>query len=198
MNTMIKNRKSIARGIAMTLIFTFVVAMFAGCGEYTPSATEQNKIDTEKATETLLYNQATPTDIEYSLERFNLTKRAYWVNGLWEKANAVPCPIQRPIGYIACLSASGAVVYTGAVDGKVSSLNSYLSPDSEYYEYSAGETSRINNWLADVDGSYGENIDGVFWFTPDGHYKEWRGDYLYGDEPFEVKDPILTIKTTEE
>lgn len=188
-----KNKKSIAKGIAMMLIFTFVVAMFAGCSEVT--ATEQNKIDTEKAAEILLSNQATPTDIEYSLERFNLTKRAYWVNGMYEKANAVPCPVERPIGYIACLSASGAVVYTGTVDGKVSSLNSYLSPDSEYYE--RNNSSYNNEWLADVDGSYGTNVDGVFWFTVDGHYKEWTGDYLYGDEPYEFEDPVLRTESRE-
>ena len=180
------------------VLLTVISMLLAGCTMPDPTATEQNKIDTEKATETLLSHQATPTDIAYSLERFNLTKRAYWVNGLYEKANAVPCPVERPIGYIACLASNGTVVYTGAVDGKVSSLNSYLSPDSEYYEYSAGETSRINKWLADVDGSYGSNVDGVFWFTVDGHYKEWTGDYLYGDEPFEVSDPVLKVKSVEE
>lgn len=179
--------------LALGLLLGILVLCLAGCSE--PTATQQNKIDTEKATETLLSNQATPTDIEYSLERYNLTKRAYWVNGLYEKANAVPCPVQRPIGYIACVTASGAIVYTGAVDGKVSSLNSYLSADSEYYEYNG--TSAYNDWLADVDGSYGTNVEGVFWFTVDGHYKEWTGDYLYGDEPFEVEDPVLKIKEAE-
>lgn len=183
------------KSIILFAVMLSMVMCVGGCS-YTPTATEQNKIDTEKATETLLYNQATPTDIAYSLERFNLTKRAYWVNGMYEKANAVPCPVERPIGYIACLSASGAVVYTGTVDGKVSSLNSYLSPDSEYYEMNSSSTYR-NEWLADVDGSYGSNVNGVFWFTVDGHYKEWTGDYLYGDEPFEVKDPVLTIKESE-
>ena len=193
LKTISKNKKNIAKGIAMMLIFTFIVSMFAGCSEVT--ATEQNKIDTEKAAEILLSNQVTPTDIEYSLERFNLTKRAYWVNGMYEKANAVPCPVERPIGYIACLSASGAVVYTGTVDGKVSSLNSYLSPDSEYYE--RNNSSYNNEWLADVDGSYGTNVDGVFWFTVDGHYKEWTGDYLYGDEPYEFEDPVLRTESRE-
>lgn len=178
----------------MLLVVSAILMCLCACAE--PTATQQNKIDTEKATEILLHNQATPTDIEFSLERFNLIRRAYWVNGLWEKANAVPCPVERPIGYIACVSASGAIVYTGAVDGKVSSLNSYLSPDSEYYERNS--SSYNNEWLADVDGSYGANVDGVFWFTVDGHYKEWTGDYLYGDEPYDVKEPVLTIKEVTE
>ena len=82
---------------------------------------------------------------------------------------------------------NGAPVGRFIVDGKVSSLNSYLSPDSEYYEYSG-----VNKWLADVDGSYGENDAGIFFFTPDGKYIEWTGTYLYSDIPFEIADPIVT------
>ena len=35
--------------------------------------------------------------------------------------------------------------------------------------------------------------NGIFFFTPDGKYIEWSGDYLYSDIPFEVKSPVLTI-----
>lgn len=52
----------------------------------------------------------------------------------------------------------------------------------------------FNDWLADVDGSYGVNVDGVFWFTVDGHYMEWSGKYLYSDIPFEVTEPVLVVK----
>ena len=34
-------------------------------------------------------DQPTPIDIDYSLERYNLIRRAYWVNGQREKAAAV-------------------------------------------------------------------------------------------------------------
>lgn len=159
----------------------------------TTSNTEQNTIDTKTATNTLLGTQKTPTDIDYSLERYNLIKRAYWVNGQREKANAVPCGVERPIGYIVLITDNGTILDCYTVDGKVSSLNSYLSPDSEYYE--VGDSVVKNNWLADVDGSYGTNTDGIFWFTMDGHYMEWKGNYLYSDIPFNVKDPVLTIKT---
>ena len=82
----------------------------------------------------------------------------------------------------------GAVVGKFVVDGKVSSLNSYLTPDSE--EYAASYSA----WLPDVDGSYGENDNGIFFFTPDGKYIEWTGTYLYTDELFEIKDPVITIQ----
>lgn len=54
-----------------------------------------------------------------------------------------------------------------------------------------------NKWLADVDGSYGTNNNGIFFFTPDGKYVEWTGTYLYSDIPFEIEDPIIKIKGEE-
>lgn len=135
-------------------------------------------------------NQPTPTDINYSLERYNLIRRAYWVNGQREKANALACAVEKPLGYIV-LFAGNTVVGNFIVDGKVTSLNSFLSPDSEYYEYSYGEHRTYNKWLADVDGSYGENDDGIFFFTPDGKYIEWTGEYLYSDIPFIVDSPVV-------
>lgn len=134
-------------------------------------------------------NQPTPDDLEYSLERYNLIRRAYWVNGQREKAISLPCEIERPLGYIVLFTEGGGVVGRYIVDGKVTSLNSYLTPDSEWYEN--GEYR--NNWLADVDGSYGENDQGIFFFTPDGKYIEWTGIYLYSDIPFEVTTPTIVI-----
>lgn len=147
---------------------------------------------------TMASKQATPTDIDFSLERYNLIKRAYWVNGQREKAAAVICSAEKPLGYIVLFTAN-AVVGSFIVDGKVSSLNSYLTPDSEYYELvgTGGgtlEDYKPNKWLPDVDGTYGENDNGIFFFTPDGKYIEWTGEYLYSDIPFEVKDPVVTYK----
>lgn len=167
-------------------IFAVVIIIISMIGCSPVSATEQNKIDTKKVTETLTQKQKTPTDIEYSLERYNLIRRAYWVNGHREKANALVCEIEKPLGYVVLFSGNAAVGRF-VVDGKVSSLNSYLSPDSEYY--SRGDYT--NPWLADVDGTYGENDTGIFFFTPDGKYIEWTGTYLYSDIPFEVNNPVV-------
>lgn len=143
---------------------------------------------TKEVTSNLQSNQPTPTDIEYSLERYNLIRRAYWVNGQREKANALPCSIVKPLGYIVLFTENGGAVGSFVVDGKVSSLNSFLTPDSEEY------ASSYSEWIADVDGTYGENDNGIFFFTPDGKYIEWTGIYLYSDIPFEVDDPIINVK----
>lgn len=177
-----KNRK-----IFVILLTVLSVLCLTAC---TPTATQQNKTDTKVATNNILGVQPTPTDIEYSLERYNLIRRAYWVNGLEEKSRSVECPVEKPLGYIALIIDGVGVWDTYIVDGKVSSLNSYLSPDSEYYG-----SSNLNEWLADIDGSYGSNDNGIFFFTPDGVYHEWTGSYHYSSQPIHVEETI--IKHTE-
>lgn len=185
--------------IALLMTICMMVC-FMGC-DYTTSAAEMDKQNTVAIGDKLAANQPTPTDIDYSLERYNLIKRAYWVNGQREKANALPCEIEKPLGYVVLFTDNGAVVGSFVVDGKVSSLNSFLTPDSEVYEI-GGDTvdnavcyngTAENDWLADVDGSYGENDAGIFFFTPDGKYIEWTGTYLYSDIPFIVEDPVLKV-----
>lgn len=174
-------KKIITLLMAMGLIFSL-----SACGE--PSGQHQDMVSTLDTVSDLQERQPTPTDLDFSLERYNLIRRAYWVNGQREKAAAVVCQVEKPLGYIVLFTESGSVVGRFVVDGKVSSLNSYLTPDSE--AYSSGY--RLD-WIADVDGSYGENDAGIFFFTPDGKYVEWTGTYLYSDIPFEVDDPVVKV-----
>ena len=188
---------------ALFLALMMCLSLVACDVEYEDSGSKEDVLNTIQTASNLQENQPTPTDIDYSLERYNLIRRAYWVNGQREKAAAVVCQVEKPLGYIVLFTESGSTVGRFIVDGKVSSLNSYLTPDSEYYEkntsYSNGDTYQrsvdrySNKWLADVDGSYGENDNGIFFFTPDGKYVEWTGTYLYSDIPFEVDDPVVKI-----
>ena len=185
--------KKTIRILAMMVAMLCLLTCLAGCNaEITGSKADVQS--TLAVADKLQQNQPTPTDIEYSLERYNLIRRAYWVNGQRERANTLPCEIEKPLGYIVLMTEGGAVVGSFVVDGKVSSLNSFLTPDSEYYE-SDMNVSHVNNnkWLADVDGSYGTNDAGIFFFTPDGKYIEWTGIYLYSDIPFEVEDPVVKV-----
>ena len=175
------------------LLVAITLCMLAGCdSDYQEQTSDVEK--QQSITKDLQQSQPTPTDIDYSLERYNLIRRAYWVNGQREKALSLPCPVEKPLGYVVLMLEGVGVVGNYVIDGKVSSLNSFLTPDSEYYEYSAGETSKKNNWLADVDGSYGENDNGIFFFTTDGKYIEWTGTYIYSDIPYIVDDPILKVQ----
>ena len=178
--------------LAMVLAVGVMMLCLVGC-EYSET---QSDIDRQQAvTDTLSSGQQTPTDINYSLERYNLIRRTYWVNGQREKANSLSCEVEKPLGYIALFTDNGATVGKFIVDGKVSSLNSFLTPSSIDEVYGGGATKTTE--LADVDGSYGENDAGIFFFTPDGKYVEWTGTYLYSDIPFEIKDSILKMEVVE-
>ena len=178
----------------LTIVAVLIACLFvlSSCYGSVSTNTAVDKQATLEIANNLSGNQPTPTDINYSLERYNLIRRTYWVNGMREKANSLICQVEKPLGYIV-LFAGNTIVDRFIVDGKVSSLNSYLTPDSEYYEmdYSGTRSLYVNEWLADVDGSYGENDNGIFFFTPNGNYIEWTGKYLYSDIPFEVSDPVI-------
>ena len=167
----------------LILLALIAILMMTGCSS---TGARKDTIQTLEIGNTMADNQPTPTDINYSLERYNLIKRTYWVNGEREKAMQVYCPVQRPLGYIVLVTENGGILGQFTVDGKVTSLNSFLTPDSQYYE--SGYTNR---WLPDVDGSYGENDNGIFFFTVDGKYIEWTGTYLYSDIMFEIDNPII-------
>lgn len=195
-------RKNFIKIVLVILIIGMSLLAFSGCSNNTTS-TKQDVQQTLAVADKLAKNQPTPNDINYSLERYNLIRRTYWVNGQREKANTLVCEIEKPLGYIALFLENGSCAGKFVVDGKVSSLNSFLTPDSEYFEKYTGSSDSSdlssvekysNKWIADVDGSYGENDTGIFFFTTDGKYIEWTGTYLYSDIPFDVKDVVINYK----
>lgn len=182
------------------VILIVIMTTFTGCyfENNSSSGSKDDIKKTQEVADVLQTNQPTPTDIDYSLERYNLIRRAYWVNGQREKANALVCEVTKPMGYIVLFTGS-AVVGTFTVDGKVSSLNSFLTPNSvdSAYGNSSGGYTTLNKELPDIDGSYGENDAGIFFFTTDGKYVEWTGMYLYTDIPMKVESPVVKFEPQE-
>lgn len=178
--------------IVVMLLSTSI--LFSGCDD--DSAENKNTETAMKSSSEIVENQPAPTDLSYSLERYNVIKRAYWVNGQREKAMSLPCSVDKPLGYIVLFAENGSVVGRFVVDGKVSSLNSYLFP-AEYPQHVHSDTNCYYDKIeiAGIDGCYGLNVSGIFFFTTDGKYIEWTGDFLFSDIPFEVDEPILNIKS---
>lgn len=169
----------------IALIVTFlIVFLLVGCEE---SGSYTDKQNTLEAGNRLQENQPTPTDIEFSLQRYNLIRRAYYLNGQEEKARILECEVEKPLGYIYLFLDGIGCVAQDTVDGQVTPLTSYLTPDSE--EYAAS----YSLWLPDIDGTYGENNEGIFYFTVDGSYKEWNGLYFYSSEYYEIEKPMLSV-----
>lgn len=173
--------------ILTILAVIFLVFALSACDTVGGSYEDNQK--TIEIGNKLAENQPTPTDLDYSLERYNLIRRAYWVNGKREKAMTLPSPVALPLGYIT-LFVGNSVVAQFSVEGKVSSLTNYLTPISEDYE----NDSFHNKWLADTDGTFGDNPTGIFFFDVNGKYYEWSGIYLYTDQATFVENPVITIK----
>ncbi len=61
---------------------------------------------------------------------------------------------------------------------------------AELHKVRNAESGRHNWWsedtltleAPDLDGSFGKNADGVFFFTKAGQYVEWSGAYLYSNQ----------------
>lgn len=198
-----RNQKCIY-SLAIAIILLAVAAilftpLLTSCDTDTSSGySTRDDINAQKeVADSLAASQKTPTDVSYSLERYNLIRRTYWVNGQREKANTLVCAVEKPFSYIVLFSGN-TVVGRFVVDGKVSSLNSFLTPGSvdKAYGGSSGGYTTLTTELADVDGSYGQNDNGIFFFTPDGRYIEWTGTYLYSDIPFEVDDPVVNYEVS--
>jgi hypothetical protein len=162
----------------MLLLATIPVAfLLAACDPVQPSTAQKNAQMVEDNQQRLQSAQPAPR-LDVSLERSNLSERLVRLN----KQNAQ--------GYVTLID-MGRVVASFPVRGKVTSLNAYLQ--------SSWRTERYNDnpyeiEQPDLDGAYGKNDDGIFFFTADTNtYVEWKGSYLYTDAPLALNGmPLMT------
>ena len=84
------------------LVIMIIVSVFVltGCTEEQTTDTRKDVEATLNIGDKLTRNQPTPKDMDYSLERYNLIRRAYWVNGQREKANTLVCEIEKALSYL--------------------------------------------------------------------------------------------------
>lgn len=134
------------------------------------------------------FNQTAPIPVlPMSQERNNLVKRATRIN------------VQNMSGCVTLFD-RGVLVASFVVAGKVSSLNSYLLSSEQIVNgTSGGYTQSLVVEQPDIDGAYGNNADGIFFFTADTDaYVEWKGSYLYTDQCLvTTSSPLLTQSVNE-
>ncbi len=129
--------------------------------------------------------------ISTSAERKNIAERAELFDN------------ESKITYIYLVS-YGKVMAFYTVKGKVSSLNSYLIPNDKLVDGHGNICGSVDSFTSidcfvvsapDVDGAYGDNADGIFFFTADTNaYVEWKGDYLVSDQPLKLSTPVELIR----
>lgn len=176
--------------ILLILLVVIGVAL-TGCSFEPQPQNSSYKNDAAKVEQTQSKVQKSvpiPT-ITTSAERKNISGRAT----LFDNENLTT--------YIYLLSKQGAVVAFYPVRGKVSSLNSYLTPldklvkwDGSACDWSfSGQCYVVS--APDIDGAYGENAAGIFFFTADtGAYIEWNGEYMVSSQPLKLSTQPLLVR----
>lgn len=186
------------KAIALVLAMVMLIGLLTGfANAQTPKTTDEPDATTDEVSEQQDVTEdewLPPLDVDYTLDCYNLARRFYWVNGQYEEAMALECPIEKPQRYIVLMLEGVGVVATFAVDGKATSLTSCLPPESEYYATITENYEEMSN----IQGYYVGDEEGIFFFTPEGDCIEWNGKYLYSDIEFKTGDPLLTYDMPEE
>ena len=177
--------------ILMVFIIAFAV-LTAGCiDESTPKlkTSAQEAAFTESNQAKLTTSNPAPK-LDSSLERQNLIDRLNLLNN------------QNKIFYVYLVS-YGKVMAEYTAKGKISSVNSKLTTQEQIIKspFGAGSQSRVNLGMVvespALDGSYGTNGDAVFFFTTEGAYVEWNGEYFVSDAPLSLSTPPVLVRAIE-
>ena len=158
--------------LAVVPLFLLVL-VGQGCTDVNSLSANVEQRETEENQQRLL-NAQPPVKLDWSLERENINKRTT----LWNDANKV--------SYIYLVN-FGKVMAFYTIKGKVSSVNSQITnPEQLTQVYINGDSIAGNIPSPAEDGSYGTNGDAVFFFTTEGAYVEWMGDYMLSDQPLKL------------
>jgi hypothetical protein len=179
------------KSLTLALIAAIISLMaLVGCESNAPATgTAQNEMTETEMNQRRLVAADPPPQFKDSQERKNLIRRL----NTWNVPNK--------ISYITLMTNAGQVVAYDVVKGKVSDLNSMLTNpeqilDDPHGSYDAGSVTVPS---PDFDGSYGSNPNGIFYFTPQGEYKEWNGLYYLSDRPQNITvQPLVTIDSTKD
>jgi hypothetical protein len=176
--------------IIVALVLTLSLA---GCVRYTQGTQSQEMQATEE-NQKGLREKYPVAKLEHSLELENLNRRLEFVN--------------QPdrVSYIYLLD-HGKVITFFPIKGKVSSLNSFSTTSEQLVDSRGrlcGSIEPKTGYVVDgpcydvespdLDGSYGDNGEGVFFFTTDGVYVEWKGNYMLASEPLKISTPPELVR----
>lgn len=170
--------------------------MFASCIDDTPRVSNESALKEQAHTELNqrdLMTKQPPPNISWSLERDNLIKRFKLQN-------------DRAVMFYMYVFIEGAAQPIGYYQiNKVSSVNSQLTNTMQIISGASYGNNLPPGQIAIVpspaeDGSYGENGNSVFGFTPEDVYIETNMKYITSTIPLTFKEPVnrLAIVTTDD
>ncbi len=152
------------------------LAVTVHAGSPDDTKTQQQEAGATESNQQRLLKSTPPPQLSKSLERENLKRRLEFLND------------NNRLGYVYLLSLDGKVVAQYTIKGKPSSINSLLTTPDQV------RCPRSDSCVAlespDLDGSYGANPDGIFFFTTENNYVEWSGTYIYSSEKLNIQTPL--------
>jgi len=169
--------------LKIILLVVLAVAGFGfddDCGTSTPASNVSSAEAQAMADNVMRLRKQYPLpQLKDSNELKNLVKRADFLNK------------SETVGYVYLLS-HGNVMAFYSVQGKVTSLNAYMTATTANIKDPNGsvDAGSMQVETPDVDGAYGKNDDGIFFFTTEGTYVEWKGEYLYSNQPLKLVQPV--------
>ncbi len=97
--------------------------------------------------------------------------------------------------YVVFLNDMGQPIDYFVVEGKCSSSNKRLTDPTRIVQGDRGSyTGAFDVPGPSEDGTYGESDEYIYCKTVDGKYKQWNGDYLMSDKPFELTIKPLVVQ----
>lgn len=178
-------------GLAAVITLALVTAACSETAEPTARAKEQAIAQDNQRKLTI---SAPIPILPISQERNNLVKRATRIN------------VQNLSSCVTLFTQSGTVVGQFPVNGKVSSLNSYLLSGEQVikdpYSSSSGGSAYPGSVVVeqpDIDGAYGKNAEGIFFFDAvTDAYIEWGGPYFWSDQCLTTTVQPILVNTVSE
>ncbi len=99
------------------------------------------------------------------------------------------------VGFVLLMNEAGQPIMYTAVKGKITSGSKRLTEPDRVDGHASGENIRAS---ASDEGTYGSSNPYIFFWTTNGQYIQWSGNYLYSDKPIRVKIEPLVINVEAE
>ncbi len=177
-------------GMIVLLVGSFVIFGGAGCTDAQQGSYSKDAAKVEEVQNKLINDTPIP-DLKTSATRQALAKRALLFD------NSALTTYVYLVDY-------GKVMAYYPVKGNVVYLRSYLTPVDKIVRGNGNKCddgdlgSCATGYVVgapDIDGTYGENSDGIFFFTADtGAYVEWKGNYMFSDQPLSLTTPPELVR----
>lgn len=177
--------------IIITLIVLSMIIGLVGCESSSQPTLNQNlqeKAEQIAANQNKLETVIPVPILDYSNNRANIVKRLTTFGSDPNK-----------VSWIYCFLPSGQCVLFTSVKGCVTNLSAYAVPDDNIIDHTYNGTYTATTVQApDVDGTYGTNGEGIYWYDTAGVYHEWNGYYMLLDQPEKINVEPMIIMNVED